>query len=437
MKRLYLLLISAFVVMASFAQNDEPNRLFVHEKSGNVKGFIVDRLDSISFGRVDGRVAADVTFKRYNNGDTGDTVWVAVTRTPACQAFRIACVPSNMANMLKDDASIASYMDQIGSDYLYQDFTDGQLTGFDKPFSDNTKYTLLTVGYDQYGIACEASRAEFTTPRKPLVGNPSVAWELNEAGTDNFTMTFTPNADVKGYALCSFDEGTMEQQFEQWGPMMGFTNIGDMIKQFSGQTYTGKYTNTWTGMTPGKTYDVAIQCWDANDTYADVIIAKVTTKSLGGDGVAEVTITKGDFGGDAVGGYWQKVTYTPNDQTAKHRDMIIEKKAYDTPEWGDEGILKYLKQDKPQDPYWDQYGVDEAQWNADPSTEYIAFSVAQNAKGEWGSLARLELTTPAAADASAMVKKAPAVSTRVAGAQKRNAVAPAMKVMKKKLTLTE
>lgn len=436
MKRLYLLLVSALVVMASFAQN-EPNRLFVHEKSGSFKGFIVDRLDSISFGRVDGRVAADVTFNRYSTGDTGDTVWVAVKRTSDCQAFRIACLPSNTANMLKDDAAAASYLEQNGSGLLYQDFTDGQLTGFGKPFSDNTKYTLLTVGYDQYGVACEASRTEFTTPRKPLVGNPSVAWELDDVGTDNFTMTFTPNGDVKGYAFCSFDEGTMEQQFEQWGPMFGFTTIGDMIKQFCGGTYSDKYTNKWTGMAPGKTYDVAIQCWDANGTYADVIIAKVTTNSLGGDGVAEVTITKGDFGGDAVNGYWQKVTYTPNDQTALHRDMIIEKKAYNTPEWGDEGILKYLKGDNSYDPYWDQYGVDEAQWNADPSTEYIAFSVAQNAKGEWGPLARLELATPAATDATTMPKKASVVSTRVAGAQKRNAVAPAMKVMKKKLTLTE
>ena len=434
MKKLYLLLVFAFMASMSFAQ-DEPNRMFVHEKSGSYKGFIVDRLDSISFATVDGRVAADVTFKKYSKGDTGDTVWVAVARTPECQSFRISCVPSSMANMLSSDAAVASYLEQANSPQLYEDFTNGQLTGFDKPFSDNTKYTLLTVGYDKYGIACEASRAEFTTPRKPLVGNPSMEWNVLSVGTDNFTIDFIPNEDVAGYAFCSFDEGTVEQQFEMFGAMMGFANIGDMIKQFCGGTYSERYANTWTGMEPGHGYDVAIQCWDANGTYADLVIANVKTKSIGGTGVAEVTITKGDFGGDAVGGYWQKVVYTPNDQTQLHRDMLIEKQTYESADWGDEGILNYLKQDLNM-VGWNQYGVDEAQWNADPSTDYIAFSIAQNANGEWGPLARLDITTPAAPDAVA-AKKASALVTRMETAAKRNAVAPSMKNSPRTLKLVE
>ena len=67
---------------------------------------------------------------------------------------------------------------------------------------------------------------------------------------------------------------------------------------------------------------------------ADMIIVPVTTKSLGGDGLAEMTIEIGEF------------------------------------------------------------GVDEAQWNAEPATAYIAFSIGKNALGEWGPLASKEFRTP-------------------------------------------
>ena len=62
-------------------------------------------------------------------------------------------------------------------------------------------------------------------------------------------------------------------------------------------------------------------------------------------------ITIGEFGGNAQTGYYQVVTYTPNDQTSMHRDMLIEKDAYDK-EWNEDMILEYLKADNPMDPYW-------------------------------------------------------------------------------------
>ena len=98
--------------------------------------------------------------------------------------------------------------------------------------------------------------------------------------------------------------------------------------------------------------------------------------------------------GDEIYGYYQWVTYTPNENVALHRDIIIEKTAYESEDWGEENLLNYLKQDNPYDPYWDQYGIDEAQWNAKPDTWYIAFSIGKNANGEWGPLASVEFKTP-------------------------------------------
>ena len=215
---------------------------------------------------------------------------------------------------------------------------------------------------------------------------PSVDYNIDEVGTDFITMTFMPNADAAGYAFCLFEAGTAEQQFAMFGPWMGFQTMGDMIKAW-GITQTETYQYTWTNQSPGTDYEIYVQCWDADGVDADMIIIPVTTASMGGDGEAVMTIEIGEFGGDPEYGYYQWVTYIPNEEVAKHRDMIILKSAYESAEWGLENVLNYLKQDNPYDPYWDQYGIDEAQWNAEPDTWYIAFSIGMNANGEWGPLA--------------------------------------------------
>ena len=405
MRKFYSILFLALFGVALHAQ-DTPNRLLVRDKLGNLKGFLTERVDSIFFAGVEERVAADIEFKGYDAAD-GGTVTVAVTRTPQCQAFRIDCLPTNSMAYLATDEAIANYFDNKGGTLYNQDFTEGKMSGFDFEFKENSSYSLITVGYDQYGIACSASRADFTTPRSDLVGNPSVAWEVKSVGGDNLTMSFTPNADTGGYAICLFEKGQAEAQFNMWGPMFGFANMGDMVRQFSQVDHTAYYENTWTGLAPGTDYEVYIQAWDVNGTYADMIVAPVTTEAQGGQGLAEVSIRIGDFGGDATNGYYQYVTYTPNENVSLYRAMIIEKSYFDTPDWGEEGILDYLKADNPNDPYWNMYSAENVQWNADPDKEYIAFAIGKNINGEWGTLARLDFSTPSRASAAAKAKAVP------------------------------
>ena len=226
-----------------------------------------------------------------------------------------------------------------------------------------------------------------------LVGNPSVDYTVDEVGTDYITITFTPNADASGYAICLFEAGTAEQQFAMFGAWMGFQTMGDMIRGW-GITKTESYQHTWVNQNPGSDYEIYVQCWDANGVDADMIIIPVTTQSMGGEGLAEMTIEIGEFGGDEETGYYQWVTNTPNENVSLHRDIIIELEAYESEEWGEDNLIAYLKQDNPYDPYWDQYGVDVAQWSAKPNTWYMAFSIAKNALGEWGPLAGVEFKTP-------------------------------------------
>lgn len=405
MKKIITMCLMALVSLSALAQT-QPNRMLVVNNHGQYKGYLVERVDSVVFKTIEGRVAADVTFKKFESKADGDVITVSVKRTQDCKTFRLTVLPKNLADKIGNDETAENYFERTGGTLYGEDFDNGEIRGFEQPFPANADYTVLTLGYDEYGIACSMSKANFKTPAKPLVGNPHVEGVTNNVGTDRFTMTFTPNGDVGGYAYCVFPKGTATQQFEQFGPMMGYATFGDMIRGFCQNSYSTEHTNEWTSMEPGKEYEVVVQAWDKENTDAEPQYFYVTTKSLGGDGVATVSIEIKEFSSNGQGGYVQRVIYTPNDQAALHRDMIIVKSAFEGPEWGDEGVKKYLKDDNNPDPQWNQYGVDDAYWNADPSTTYLACSMARNAKGEWGELVKKEFTTPASASSSAPAGKA-------------------------------
>lgn len=439
MKKLFTTIILAIVAVMGYAQTN-PNRMLVTDKTGSTKGYLVERIDSVSFVSLEGRVAADVEYKGFYSGATGDTVALSVTRTPQCVGFKIACLSKVRADRLTTEEAIANYLDGSDSEILFQDFVDGRLHGFDFAFKPNAEYAIITVGYDQYQIPCGATRTNFTTPKKDLVGDCSINYTIDEVTTSDITVTFKPGSGVAGYAAILFPAGTAEENFEMMGPMFGFETLGDYVKGF-GFNNTGEATNTWERNNPGTDYEVYVQAWDVNGTFADMVIIPVTTKKLGGEGLAQMEITVGNFGGDAQSGYYQVVTYTPNDQTSMHRDMLIEKDAYDK-EWNEDMILEYLKADNPMDPYWNQFGVDEAYWTVDPNTSYIAFSIAQNINEEWGPLAKKEFTTPKAPASqkkqSAPVMKRKMVKNVISGSNSvpMMKLTKAMKASKGKMTMT-
>ena len=404
MKKLFATFIMALIGVTAMMAQTSPNRVLITDKMGNTKGYLAERIDSMWFAQVEGRIAAEIEYLGFNTGETGDTVKIAVTRTEGCQAFRIDCLPKNRADMLGGEDGYANYLDTGGSEYYWQDFTNADMTGY--TFTPGVEYSIITVGYDMYGVACGAERYDFTAPKKELVGDCSIAYTIDEIADDIITVSFDPADGVAGYAACLYPAGTAEQQFQQMGAMFGFLTLGDMVKAF-GFNNVGPATNTWENNDPGTDYEIYVQAWDVNGTNADLLIIPVTTKKIGGEGVAEMTIEVGDFGGDAVYGYYQIVTYTPNDQTSMHRDLIIEKEAYEK-EWNEEKMIDFIKNEYTYD---DQFGVDVAYWQAEPDTEYIAFSMGKNINDEWGPLASKELKTPSSP--AAVSKKAGKVPARI------------------------
>lgn len=410
------------------AQTDVvPNRMIIHSSVAS-KAYAVDHVDSISFARKEGEVKANLEFLRYEkNEDEGDIVYVKVTRTDPSCTFRIDVLPTNTAKQY-DDITFARYFERMSGTQLAEDFSEGKLSGFPTEFTANTSYTVVTLAYDEYGVPCQVSCAEFKTPKVPTVGTPSVTYTVDETTSSSFTLTVTPNKDCAEFYWCQFEKGKAQEQFEQWGPMFGLSSIEAMIKQFSGKPYSEEATNTWNELAPGTDYEVAVLPVDVEGNFGDLVYIYVTTKGQGGEGIAQVTATVGDYVNNG-GSYVQNVTFTPNDQTALYHDAICAKDKYEEL-GGDKWAKEYLMQDIPMDPNWNQYGVDNYIFEATPNTAYYALALAKNAKGEWGPLTKHEFTT-GAAPAGVAPAKAVAMPKRVATkkAAKRTAVAPVMRTM--------
>lgn len=432
MKKLFTILALALATLTASAQTDVPNRMLIkqgNEQNPTIKAFAINKVQEVNFARVDGEIKATIAFDSYVKKDDGqDMLKLAITRSESCESYCIDVLPANLAKLYNDD-TMAKYFEQKNAKKMYEDFTSGELTGIE--LKGNTNYTVITLGYDQYGVPGETSRADFTTPKEQTVGTPSVTCNFDEITGTSFTVTVTPNADCGEYFLVQLGRGELEKQFEEWGARMGYANIGDMIKGFAWYGHNEVYTQTFGDLLPCTDYDLIILPTDVNGTYGDIITVPVTTAKQGGDGVAEMTITYQEVGGDAENGYYLPVTYTPNDQTSIHHDLLIEKNFFNQ-NYTDESLAALMKSDtnpfNPYDTYWNAIGVKNEKWNCTPGETYYAVSIAKNANGEYGPFAKVEIVT-APKNASAKVAKAEnGVANRIAKAAKAKAgVAPVFK----------
>lgn len=432
MKKLFTILALALATLTASAQTDVPNRMLIkqgNEQNPTIKAFAINKVQEVNFARVDGEIKATIAFDSYVKKDDGqDMLKLAITRSESCESYCIDVLPANLAKLYDDD-TMAKYFEQKNAKKMYEDFTSGELTGIE--LKGNTNYTVITLGYDQYGVPGETSRADFTTPKEQTVGTPSVTCNFDEITGTSFIVTVTPNADCGEYFLVQLGRGELEKQFEEWGARMGYANIGDMIKGFAWYGHNEVYTQTFGDLLPCTDYDLIILPTDVNGTYGDIITVPVTTAKQGGDGVAEMTITYQEVGGDAENGYYLPVTYTPNDQTSIHHDLLIEKNFFNQ-NYTDESLAALMKSDtnpfNPYDTYWNAIGVKNEKWNCTPGETYYAVSIAKNANGEYGPFAKVEIVT-APKNASAKVAKAEnGVANRIAKAAKAKAgVAPVFK----------
>lgn len=393
MKKIAIFLASILTVAAGFAQNEEaaPNRILVTNTAGNYQGYVIDYLSEISFARVDGEVLAKVEI----NEVALDSLKLTVTRTPECNYYKLAVLPGVTANQITDDVNAIRYINSLPSSMvpvLYEDFDNGLLTGIElNPESD---YAIYTIGIDRYGVEAGVFKAEFSTPAPVITGDPHVQADMVGSTLDSFTVAFTPNEDVLSYWILAGEKGTMQQQYEMFGPMFGFSNFSEMIKMW-GIECAGNFEYTWTDMAPNTEYEVFVAMTDVNGYFAPYEVYETSTSALGGHGDAYVDIELSDYElSDWYGEMLptQAIQFYPNEESSCYRYAVYSAADYDE-------AAEVLKEDLCTDPfmpmaYWFFYDPMEAEFQIDPSTECVVIAAAKNIDGIWGEVNELRFSTP-------------------------------------------
>lgn len=398
MKKTLLALIAclAFAIPVSAQQKAEtPNRMLIHNAAG-YSGHVIDRVDSLTFAHVAGDVKAEIEILEA----TCDSLKLSVTRTESCKGFKINVVPATIAGQITNDQQIIAYLNSIKSPTYYEDFTEGILSGIQ--LNADSKYVVYTVGIDLYGIEDGVCKAEFSTPASEIIGNPEVTVEILERTLKTFKIAVSPNEHVDKYYCVAGEKGTMQQQYEQFGPMFGFTNFSQMIKMW-GTERSGIDEVEWTDMAPNTLHEIFIVCSDENGNLAPYQVFEVSTLELGGPGKASVAITLGEYkltdwgsGEEPEMKPSQFIKFTPNDQTSCYRMGVYKASIYDTVD--KETLWSELRSDPPMPTaYWFFYEEMETDFQIDPAVEAVAIAAAKNINGEWGDVTELRFTTPAEA----------------------------------------
>lgn len=410
MKTSSILLLS--LLMASSAAAQQPNRVLVYNTAGQYTGYVTDRLDKVAFANVEGEVAAEITIDEVEL----DMLTLTIERSAACQGYYITVMPELTAAQLTSDLQMINYVKAVSPTVYYDDFYGGEMTGME--LSYGSEYRVVTVGIDLYGVDCGVKSVKFATPEAPVQGAPDVTVNVTDRQLYSFTVDFTPNSDVSAYWCVAGKKGEMQEQYEQFGPMFGYTNFNEMIAAW-GVAEAGPSTHTWTDMSPNTEYEIFVAMKDKNGNFAPYRVYETSTLEMGGDGealvqIAPVKYEKADWNGEMLPSLY--ISFTPNDQASCYRFGVYTKDQYD--QYGDETMFADLRQDPPMPmAYWFFYEPLVTDFQINPSTEIVMIGAAKNANGEWGNVTKVEYTTPSVCDGTQLLPPSTAVTQRKHAAQ--------------------
>ena len=204
---------------------------------------------------------------------------------------------------------------------------------------------------------------------------PSVTTTIDNVTTTTITASFDMDENCTKYHILASAVGEMDQWTQMFGMPLRDLVISWSIGCESDTTYT------WTDMIPNTDYIVYVVAVNATDT-SDVLMTTCTTQQGGGEGASVVSLELSSITETSV-----ILTATPNDQTTRFLDGIVEKAYYD--EVGQDSLLAVLIQE----PYW-LYETDIWEWlDLTPGMEYYAFGIGQNANEQWGEMTLVPFTT--------------------------------------------
>ncbi|MEE1020451.1 MAG: T9SS type A sorting domain-containing protein [Bacteroidales bacterium] len=204
---------------------------------------------------------------------------------------------------------------------------------------------------------------------------PGVTTTIDNLTPTTITASFDMDENCTKYHILADVVGGMDQWVQMFGMPLRDLVISWSIGVESDTTYT------WTDMTPNTDYIVYVVAVNETDT-SEVLMTTCTTPQNGGEGASVVTVEVSNITHNSA-----VVTVTPNDQTSRFLDGVVEKAYYE--EIGQDSLMSLIMVQ----PYW-LYETDVWEWlDLAEETEYYAFGIGQNAAEQWGEMAIVPFTT--------------------------------------------
>ena len=206
---------------------------------------------------------------------------------------------------------------------------------------------------------------------------PVVEIEVKNVTPTSVEVAFTPAGECASYYILLDTEASMEQ----WATAFGVT-LEQLIEEWSIER-SGPSTNLWNEkIIPNTEYTIFVLSKDIEGEVIQLDKKKVTTLSLGGEGVSVI-----DLQVEVTSNTSAFVTATPNEETAEYHYILIEKSYADS--IGVDSTMKIIYED----PYT-LYEIDRWEWiDLNANTEFYAIAQGKNAKGEWGEITKVEFVT--------------------------------------------
>lgn len=236
----------------------------------------------------------------------------------------------------------------------------------------NVLFLLLLLGVSTTLFA----QVDKVNPFKNTQVDPSVEITFPNIGATSVQINFVPNESCEYYYFVAGPKGQMEAFATQFG-----TTIDELVTQWGIQQF-GEYTHEYTDFSAGTEYEIFVRPYGSNDTPFPLVKAEVTTITLGGDGVSEITIELSNITSNSV-----ILKTTPNAETSVYYNGLAELALVETE--GVEGAMNMIIAND-----YALYAVDIWEWlSLKENTKYKALARGKNANGEWGPIAEDEFAT--------------------------------------------
>lgn len=413
MKKLILTAAVACGTLFSYAQT-QPDRVVIYKQGFNPQSILAERVDSIAFMQIEGKIEVAVTAGEYSYDESTEQGEVPVTiiRGEGCAAFQCMVARADQVDAITDESQLAASIEQQAGDLYWQDFTEGAVFN-ELELLDGYDYYVLCLAYDNWGTPCSVSKAKFNVPKIPLQGDPQVEVTFSDITDRSFNATLTPNADVSSFSFLYAWKGQIELQSAMMGGVEGYLN--SFFAASSETEYTIEADCNY--YEPGNEWEIAILPKDADGRY-DKAVFHYTQTAFHGDGTTtpDVDVNTGDYymsqWNDDMGQPVQlptlRVNFTPNAGANCYRYSVWTKDVYDqAPEECIASVATDMDPNSWATSYY--YNIDPIsdEFQVDPNTTIVIVAVPKANDGTWGEPVIVEYTTPAEA---APAEEAPAAT---------------------------